>query len=467
MKIFPLVLLTMLPGVALADEWSTAVPNRPAGSGVVKTAKWTAATPAPPVTSAAKGQNIYVAIRTDGVVGAGTQANPYNGSTEAGFDAVIAGLWSLNTATPITVHLGPGIYTITPVQQVVTTANPAGIIPNLNGNVTIVGAGENKTTVRAGIVSAPNATYYVFFEIGGVGGASFENLTIDCNMQNQTAANVTIDGVASNNWGGPLVSQARYVHVIDGGNSPGQSGNSEWFGISIHDFRPGANGMISNCLVDHYQGQAGCTAVSASNTMISNTVVLNANDPYNLARVNGGGGGGFQNAFSPAHLVRDNFCHNCTMGIYSDVGNPSNVIIENNQFDCLYEGIYLYNLSASSTASNITIDHNVLVRTYMQAITIGCGATTTVNSNFTITNNTLLSPDVPGSARVNQPFAIIAAADCVIEGNTISTSRLGNYPLPTAGSFTYSDMSTFQWADNRYVPAGGDMAAPAGVPATN
>jgi hypothetical protein len=445
-----------LPSVAQAATMSVAKI-----ASVINGVGYTAATST--VTNTANAQNIYVAIRADHAVGAGTQSNPYDGGTEAHFDTVIKNLWSLNSSTPIIVHLAAGTYTITPVRQVVTTANPGGIVSNINGDVTLVGAGESKTTVRAGIVTSPNSTYYVFYEIGPNGGTSFENLTIDCNTQNQTQANVTIDGVSSNNWGGPLTTLAENIRVINGGNAPGQNGDSEWFGITIHDYRDDANAVISHCLVDNYQGGAGCTAISATTAITDNLVVLNNNDPYDLT--GSGGGGGYQNAYSAAHLVEDNVCRNCTFGIYSDLGTCSDFTIENNWFYSLYEGICMYNSSATATLTNFTIQDNVILKTYMQAITLGNNATTPVNTNLTITDNVLDSPDVAGSARVNQPFAIVAAADVTITGNTISTSTHNNYPLPTAGTFQHSNLSTFTWSGNKYEPEGGLMPAPAGVPA--
>jgi hypothetical protein len=47
--------------------------------------------------------HVWIAQRSDGIAGSGTQTDPYDGSTLAKFDALMSGM-ALNTC----VHLGPG-----------------------------------------------------------------------------------------------------------------------------------------------------------------------------------------------------------------------------------------------------------------------------------------------------------------------------------------------------------------------
>src|SRR6202043_1556414 len=79
-------------------------------SGYSNTANATTApSPAPSPTASPRptpAQNVWIAIRTDGAHGSGTQADPYNGSTPAKFDALMSNLqWVPSPA----IHLvGPG-----------------------------------------------------------------------------------------------------------------------------------------------------------------------------------------------------------------------------------------------------------------------------------------------------------------------------------------------------------------------
>src|SRR5258708_1140846 len=49
--------------------------------------------------------NVWVAVRTDGISGSGTQSDPYDGSTSTKFDALMDG-FAANTA----IFLGPGTF---------------------------------------------------------------------------------------------------------------------------------------------------------------------------------------------------------------------------------------------------------------------------------------------------------------------------------------------------------------------
>lgn len=49
--------------------------------------------------------NVWIAYRTDGVAGTGTQNDPYDGSTATKFDGLMSGF-----ATNTFVNLGPGTF---------------------------------------------------------------------------------------------------------------------------------------------------------------------------------------------------------------------------------------------------------------------------------------------------------------------------------------------------------------------
>jgi hypothetical protein len=93
--------------------------------------------------------DVYVANRADGVAGSGTQNDPFDGSTQPKFDAVMNSI-----ATYTCVHLGPGIFKTNGYSD--TTGG--GWQPRTGTK--IVGSGIDVTTLQlAGNVSS--AHFYV------------------------------------------------------------------------------------------------------------------------------------------------------------------------------------------------------------------------------------------------------------------------------------------------------------------
>ncbi len=405
-------------------------------------------------------KTLWAAVRKDGIVGTGTMRDPFDASTESKFDAILANISAANGAQRVILHLGPGIFTITPIQQLPTSSNPGGYVSNIPGNFEIIGAGEAKTTIRAGMVSAGNATYWMLAQIGPVPGDFFENLTIDCNIQNQTASNLTIDGIEFLNFGGPAThSLAANIHVINGGNRSGDPGYSEWFGIAMNDATPGTNAEATHCRIDTYQGNAGCTAIAASTSITDNVVILNNNDPDDLLRQ--GNRGGFQNAFSPAGTVYGNVCHQCTWGIYCDVDNQGNENIEHNVFDALYGGVWIYNWSANATITNVAVHNNTIVKTYIAAVVLGSAATSVVNSNLSVYDN-VVETVVNPTLQTNDLVYLTAAENSEVYGNTFSVLPAPKVALPIVISFPDCNLGTIAWYGNKY-NTGAIIPGPAGT----
>ncbi|HEX4140988.1 MAG TPA: hypothetical protein VHY09_11610 [Candidatus Methylacidiphilales bacterium] len=391
---------------------------------------------------------IYAAIRTDGIAGSGTKADPYDASTEAKFDAILANLLKANGAQRTTLSLGAGTYTVTPIRVNPTSANPAGYVCNIPGNLEIIGAGVNETTIRAGIVPTASSTYWVLAAFGTTPGDYFENLTIDCNIQNQTVPDITIDGIQDLHIaGGATQTLAASIHMIDGGNRAGDPGYSEWFGIQLSDFQEGSVCEVTQCIVDHYQGNGGCTAVSATDLITNNSVTLNNNDPDGL----GGHGyvGGFQNAFSPAHTVSGNTCAQCTWGIYTDLDDQEDENIENNVFNTLYGGLWIYTWSSTTTLQDIYVHNNTITKTYEAAVILGNSATQVTNSNLYVYNNTITTNATATLASDNLVY-VTAAQNSEVYGNTFSVSPGSETTLPTGIALNSCNLSTIAWYNNKF-----------------
>ncbi len=96
--------------------------------------------------------NVWIAVRADGVPGTGTQNDPYDGSTQPKFDAVMN---SLPSTPPVAVHLGPGLFSTNGY----TDAAPGqGWQPK--PGMKILGSGIDVTTLQLAGGSTNNAHFY-------------------------------------------------------------------------------------------------------------------------------------------------------------------------------------------------------------------------------------------------------------------------------------------------------------------
>jgi hypothetical protein len=121
-------------------------------------------------TTAAWSQSeIYLSARADGKDGSGTAADPFNGSTQAKFDAVFAGI-KPNSA----VHIGAGVF---------HTKGWASFM--LPADTKVRGAGMEVTKLILDGTGKPRASVFV----GDDGGYEIEDLSIDCGYENQRKVN--------------------------------------------------------------------------------------------------------------------------------------------------------------------------------------------------------------------------------------------------------------------------------------
>jgi len=232
--------------------------------------------------------NVWIAYRTDGVKGSGTQNDPYDGSTATRFDSLMSGF-----APNTTVHLGP-----------TTTSNPfqtTGFWINNDGStgsgwepkagMKIIGSGIDVTTLK--LVNASGGALY--FAIGHTFTTSVDyfeasDLTIDCNLTAQGASlaagavrvlgnHSRVRRVKVTNWGSKSGAPTGYViamitgeptygftQVIDTGiedcivvNPDTTSGvgpvsvlhvGSRFVDLGYNVEAYGTGGFIRNCFVD-------------------------------------------------------------------------------------------------------------------------------------------------------------------------------------------------------------------------
>ncbi len=282
---------------------------------------------------------VWIAFREDGYLGTGTQEDPYDGSTQARFDAVMNGI-SENT----TIHLGPGIF-----------ETHGGMVWHPRNNWTISGAGIDAT------ILLQTAIYPGQFQV--IAGAYIRNLTVsdltvDCNYINLSPTlNDPRKAI------GAICAVDGYFHDIKVIHAGGMIetftlGFALWGVGSI----PPSSVLIENCRVE--QSGPKVTAIYASNSQtdnnsdtfpgaglatIRNCYVEGTGDPIT-------GGIGFQvNGYQSA--VIDN-CSTvgCSYAIYRDTLPQAGVTIKNSNISGVVNAIGL----VGALADNVLIENNTL-----------------------------------------------------------------------------------------------------------
>ncbi len=182
----------------------------------------------------ASAKEVFFAIRADGQVGSGTESDPFDGSTPARFDAVMAGLSGGEV-----VRLGPGIF---------LTQGEESWFPRSGQR--IVGSGVHSTALRLALTD-PNSDrqYHVIGQTAGkISGFELGDLTIDCDLAGQPD---TGSGYARIMAGGLDLRGynilIRRVRVINFGTN---TSAYECFGISVGFADPGDNPVAKNCVVE-------------------------------------------------------------------------------------------------------------------------------------------------------------------------------------------------------------------------
>jgi len=169
--------------------------------------------------------NVWIAFRTDGIKGCGTNTDPYDGSTQDRFDEAMVKIASQFPNQKVGVFLGPGTF-IT-----------AGFVPGgsnawqLQPGMKIIGSGRDVTTLKraSGITSG----YVLGHDLAtAVDDLELCDLTLDCNLQNGSGSGATCGGilvmgsrvrvarVRAIHWGCTLSSGICYVFAVIQANPP-------------------------------------------------------------------------------------------------------------------------------------------------------------------------------------------------------------------------------------------------------
>jgi hypothetical protein len=323
-------------------------------------------------TVAAADSEVWLSARTDGGAGAGTAVDPFNAGTQESFDRLFASFGS-NTA----IHLGPGTY---------HTKGRASF--DVKPYWKIRGTGYEVTRIIQDLTGQIHCTVFH----GGADGVEIEDLSIDCGFQNQRVVNGKIRANASAiNLGGSHIAVRRCL--IKNYGSPYDDETGENFAVFIGPASPanGENLVVEDCI---FAGMSPLLRSGQSVLTIAGGPAKNDLKVGNWAR----GCIARRNHFTGYHfgchgitlsgtqggMIMDNvFEHFMGACIYQDTWPMRDIIIANNIFSDVQQGIYL--VGNNLPMNNFQIrDNMMLMHDGFDIVSVKEGlVTTVVNHCFT------------------------------------------------------------------------------------
>jgi len=296
--------------------------------------------------------NIYLAVRTDGVAGTGTASNPFDASTAAKYDQLLA-THSRNTIF----NYAAGTYK--------TTGWCYGARQTAGTNCQHNGAGIDQTIIQlvgANSTTSDGVIFGTDYDITA-DGFEIQNLTLDCNPAgnpkfvnglgaigavNTQGSNILIKGVKVINFGTSLQGCECFVVLI----CPGP--NLAWRSFN--------NIQVENCIfTSPARGNkdglscvaiGGATGVTMTNTAVVNSSFLNLDSDFL-----------YSHAFY-AQVCTGNNVQGCEVGTYTE---PTEAIatpwlVQNNTFTNVSEGAAIWFHSNGRVKELRFLNNTVILR---------------------------------------------------------------------------------------------------------
>jgi hypothetical protein len=383
-----------------------------------------AATPTPvPVPLSSPTQQVWIAMRTDGLPGSGTESDPYDGSTQPKFDALMS-QFAPNTA----IHLGPG-----------TFQTHGGMSWQVRDGWQILGAGIDTTTlVQTAIQDAQ------FQVIGGLGNnVVVSGLTVDCNY---IALSQTIYG--TNKAIGAVSAASGYINNVRVIHAGGQH---ETFTLGFCQYgvgsTPPTSVLIENCVVEDNgpyvtaiwahdsQGATNRDPPGGGQATIRNCTVVGNGD-----RTDGGVGiqiNGYQSGIIDHCTVSGS-----TYAVYRDTLRQTNLWITNSNITGVVNAIGL--CGSMTMTQGVTISGNTLAAGDIIVRTDGA-------TNVMISDNVLL----PGPNYNNWYSPFQTTASTYINSNQLSPAITdGGHAVPLGNMYgnRYFDGTIVPFLLDNYTP---------------
>jgi hypothetical protein len=310
--------------------------------------------------------HVWIAYRTDGIRGSGTQNDPYNGSTQALFDSIMA---NLPDSQPLCIHLGPSSATkpfVTGGFFLTSEAEPVPGAWQPKPRMAILGSGIDVTWLQLNASTATSNTHYFaigsattncvdFFEVSG--------LTIDCNLpSDRTVAcgavrvmgnHVRVRDVKCINWGSRSTLQPGFVIALliadPEDDSPwlavDNAGIENCIAIEPSPYNDEVNATVSVLHVGGRElGSSGIVTQFGKGPFIRNCFVDAESEDELSSEFRALSMGGCHGG-----IVEGNQIHNVEIGgPYQDTINTREIIVRNNTYRNVVRGPY-WNLNRSGS----------------------------------------------------------------------------------------------------------------------
>ena len=348
----------------------------------------------PFLTEAAGAAEVWIAAKSPGRPGTGTLADPFDGSSQAKFDALLSGF-----EENAVIHLLPGTF---------LTGGWGDAIGRggfrVKSGWKLLGGGQGKTVLRLNSAFSPYPKPFRHVVIATAwgtesNGVEVADLTVDVNMGRLSLRNRLdcADGVG-------LAGSYNVIHRVEVIHSYGVQGGSEGFPIACGPadgmpLKPVLGNVIEDCLVHDY-AEAGYDAGIAQGYAVGGIIRRN--------RVLGTKWLAYQYLGADG-TVADNYCEGA-LGYASDTGPISNLQITGNTFRVTDDGIQLCP-DPQYSFSGISIHDNAIFLTRKGGGGLRVFHAGKVN-NLSFTGNRI-DGEAAYQARVENPNC----ADFTVQGN--------------------------------------------------
>lgn len=386
---------------------------------------------------------VNIAIRTDGAPGAGTEEDPFDGSSAAKLDALFGDSTKLPAGS--TIHLGPGSF---------STGGSAVWHPLDRWR--IVGSGIDATTLK--VVSAPEDSFTAAIGPSSTYLNSFEasDFTIDCDLTHQP----TLTNNHSRAVGGIAVSGKnvllRRIRVINFGNASSGSPSVTNTCYALSAAMAAASALPYNCVIDHCEvttpaGQAGKPVIalhlgSTGGAPIHTSCAIR-NCWVDLAIGGAADFGKDLRALSvycgAGTIVEGNRIYNCKNGgPYYDGTEASlpttaqavtDLVVRENYYYNVQFGVYFSTSASTGNVGRVVIDRNVFELEQTASGPIGVkldgGSRSSPPGVFTqaiIRGNCIRPADGAADTQSTIGVTLKSVDQAVVEDNVISVATANN-----------------------------------------
>ncbi|HWX15697.1 MAG TPA: hypothetical protein VNY07_03840 [Chthoniobacterales bacterium] len=366
-------------------------------------------------------REVWIAVRTDGQAGSGTESDPYDGSTMDKFDAIMGD----NSKTPpyTTIHLGPGTFR-TAITKGTWAVKSGWVLEGAGMDNTTVQMGGNASGIHGGVsclASDPNTT---------TDDVIVRDLTCDANWTEiSTTADTGAGGEKNIKIGAITISGSNtLIERVRSINNYGSLANlQEEFAITLTASRNGngTGNVIQSCRAELPQGNYsspfglfGWPPYVIANSKVVSSIAVGVNNGLNT----GFNSGGVNLAYVKDCQIDGNTFVDCQGAAHHDTGSCDGLRVTNNTVIRGAAGVGLN--SSTLPKQNIQISgNNFSIQNRVPyggsyGITISNAATT----NLTIGDNTVTFDDTGGGFQQFWGIAASPLTNATISNNIVGPS---------------------------------------------